>query len=63
MQIHLGNGTTDNRRVDFFGNAKEGVFIELVDKTGLTYFSKRITESERLLLIETLTRKDNGKAV
>lgn len=63
MQIHLGNRTTDKRRVDFCGNTKEGVSIELVDKTGLTYFSKRITETERLILIETLTRQDNGKSV
>lgn len=63
MQIPLGNQTTDKRRVDFYGNAIEGVSIELVDEKGMTYFSKPISETERLRLIDTLTRTDNGKAV
>lgn len=63
MQIPLGDNTTDRSRVDFYGNAKEGVSIELVDKKGMTYFSRQISETERLLLIDTLTRTDNGKAV
>ncbi|MGX1195757.1 hypothetical protein [Metabacillus sp. SLBN-84] len=63
MQIHLGKNEADKRRVDFYGNAVEGVFVELVNDKGVTYFSKQITETERARLIETLTRTDNGRAV
>lgn len=63
MQIKLGSDPADKRRVDFHGNAKDGIFVELVDKNGMTNFSKQISETERLHLIDTLTRTDNGKAV
>ena len=63
MQIPLGNNTTDRSRLDVYGNTLEGVFIELVDKEGRTYVSKQISETERLLLIDTLTRTDDGNAV
>ncbi|ASA22606.1 hypothetical protein [Paenibacillus donghaensis] len=59
MQIPMG----DNRRVDFYGNAKDGVYVELVDDNGITFVSREIDEDERLLLIETLTRVDNGRSV
>lgn len=63
MQIKLGSNPMDKSRVDFHGNTTEGVFIELVDQNGMTFLSKQISETERLQLIDTLTRKDNGKAV
>lgn len=56
MQIQLSVKSNDRRRVDFHGNAKEGVWVELVGVEGVTYFSKQITEQERLHLINTLTR-------
>ena len=62
MQIHLGNSTIDKRRVDFYCNTSDGIFIELVNENGMTYFSKQISETERLRLIETLI-KNNNKTV
>lgn len=61
MQIRIG--VTGIRRVDFYGNVIEGINIELVNELGETYHSQKITEEERLSLIDTLTRKDNGRAV
>lgn len=61
MQIRVG--AVGNRRVDFYGNSIEGIYIELVNDQGETYHSQKITEEERLRLIDTLTRKDNGKSV
>ena len=63
MQIHIGDKKKDNRRVDFHGNSVEGIHIELVDEKGITYFSKQITETERMQLVDTLIRTDNGRAV
>lgn|GEM_PF-5016927 len=59
MQILMGS----NRRVDFYGNAKDGVHVEMVNDKGETFVSRRLSEEQRLNLIETLTRMDNGKAV
>ncbi|PLS18973.1 hypothetical protein CVD28_00805 [Bacillus sp. M6-12] len=59
MQIPMGN----NRRVDFYGNSKDGIHVEMVNEQGITYISKNLTEEERLQLIHTLTRTDNGRAV
>lgn len=59
MQIPMGN----NRRVDFYGNAKDGVHIEMVNDKGVTYVSRELTEKERMYLIYQLTRMDNGRAV
>lgn len=63
IQIHIGNEKKDRRRIDFFGNSIEGVYVELINQQGVTYFSQKITDQERLRLIDTLTRKDNGGAV
>jgi hypothetical protein len=59
MQIPMGS----NRRVDFYGNAKDGVHVEMVNDKGETFVSRKLSEEQRLLLIDTLTRSDNGKAV
>lgn len=59
MQIPLGEG----RRVDFHGNAKDGVYVERVNEDGMTVESRRLTDQERLRLLDTLTRMDNGRAV
>lgn len=59
MQIPMGR----NRRVDFYGNAKEGVHVEMVNDKGETFVSRKLNEEQRLLLIDTLTRLDNGRAV
>ena len=63
MQIPLGNNTADRSRLDVYGNTLEGVFIELVDKEGRTYVSKQISETERLSLIDTLTRTDGQRCL
>lgn len=59
MQIPMQN----RRRVDFYGNSKDGVYIEITDDTGLTIDSRLLTEEERMDLIYQLTRRDNGRAV
>lgn len=59
MQIRMGN----DRRVDFYGNAKDGVHIEMVNDKGRTYVSRQLNEEERVSLINQLTRQDNGRAV
>lgn len=59
MQIPMG----DSRRVDFYGNAKDGVYIQMVDERGITYCSRRLFEEERMTLIHQLSRKDDGRAV
>lgn len=59
MQIPMGN----NRRVDLYGNAKDGVYIEMVNDKGITYVQKKLSEEERLSLVEKLTSMGNGRAV
>lgn len=59
MQIPIGS----NRRVDFYGNAKDGVHVEIVNEKGETFVSRKLNEEQRLLLIDTLTRLDYGRAV
>lgn len=59
MQIPM----TGYRRVDFYGNSKDGVYVEMVNKQGMTYDSRLLTEEERVALIHQLTRQDNGRAV
>lgn len=59
MQIPMGS----NRRVDFYGNAKDGVHVEMVNDKGETFVSRRLSEEQRLKLIETLMRLNDGKAV
>lgn len=63
MQIRLSDSALDRRRIDFHGNSVDGVFVQLVDREGFTHLTKELTEEERLRLIDTLTRKDNGRAV
>ncbi|OMD76850.1 hypothetical protein [Paenibacillus odorifer] len=59
MQIPMGS----NRRIDFYGNAKDGVHVEMVNEKGETFVSRKLNDEQRLLLIDTLTRSDNGRAV
>lgn len=59
MQIKLSDGG----RADFYGNAVEGVYLELVNPMGLTYLSHLLSEGERKLLIHQLTKTDNGRSV
>lgn len=51
------------RRVDFHGNAKEGVWIELVDLDGVTRHSQPLDDEEVAQLTNVLTREDSGRAV
>lgn len=63
MQIHLNKEDAGLRRVDFFGNSVDGVWISLVDRDGFAYYSKKISETERKKLVDTLTRIDDGMSV
>lgn len=63
MQIYIGDKQRDDRRIDFHGNSVDGIHVELANEQGVTYFSKQLTETERLQLIDTLTRANNGRAV
>lgn len=58
MQIRMGT-----RRVDFYGNKVSGVRVELVGSDGVTFLSRKLSEEERIRLVDTLTRSDNGSSV
>lgn len=63
MQIDIRAHKNDRRRVDFYGDTTEGIYIQLVNEEGQTYYTQELSELERQHLIDVLTRKDCGNAV